>query len=546
MVTTNGATSENLSPWISTGAKSATRGSQLGVDESVGGDCCRRVSQDQGLTLSVEQITGRPRASYALLIVSEAAKPKRNFRLPRRHMDPKPASLEDTAAAGRRWRSPFVRQLTLKGHEIPALPLALALLTCIFILFITGFLIAYGAPIADDYSRGVVGWQNAISYADSGYMHWTGRWASQVIESGLFSAFDLYRSVPLILAFFFALRFLALMCLFRQTLRCSLSGAAFWSMLFVITWLSITPGINESTLWATGAVEYELSLSLALFARAMIARSRWVAAAPLLAVAVTMHELIALVLTGACFSMLWMRRQEPRKVRPLVVLTIATAILTVLVILAPGNFERALYNNPPPPHKLSAVSVSLYTLASSALTWTTSPATVGLLLFVCGTRKKNNREKLLDLIGWPCVVIGLALAIAITFAFYGEPQRIRDLLCFVYLLFLVYAAAWSASYIEVGRHVRIIGLLLFSLGAATSRNVKDMAISAIQAPVWRQALMDRRRTHHFDRISWPRSYYWNDVTSDENDLENKRVAKYLGIASVSCSTCEPSPAAKQK
>jgi hypothetical protein len=152
----------------------------------------------------------------------------------------------------------------------------------------------------------------------------------------------------------------------------------------------------------------------------------------------------------------------------------------------------------------------------------------------------------MDLIGWPCVVTGLALVIAITVTFYGGPTRILDLLCFVYLLFLVYAAAWSASYIEVGRHARIIGLLLFSLGAVTSRDVKDMAISAIQAPAWKQALTDRRRTHHFDRISWPRSYFWTDVTSDDNAFENRRVARYLGMASLSCPTCEPPPSAKQK
>ena len=457
-------------------------------------------------------------------------------------MDAHHASPEGTQPDRRSLLSLAAHRLTFNGREIPLIPFVIALLTSIFVLFTLGFLIAYGMPMADDFRRGTVGWQNAIFYADSEYMHWTGRWTSQVIEPGLFSSFDLYHSVPFILAVLFSLRLLALIYLFRHTLTRSRASAACLSTLFVVTWLSVSPGIGESTLWATGAVEYELSLSVAMFAIAMISQSKWIAAGLMLAVAVTMHELIALVLTGTCVNMIWMHRQDSRRVRPLVLLTLASAILTIGVLLAPGNFERSLQIDWPT-HKLLAFIAALVRMVISALVWTTSPVTIGLLLFVIGTCEQNRQVRLLNLIGWPCVIIGLVLAIAAIV--YGGPARVQDLLCFVYLLFLIYAAAWFAPKIKAGRRIRIIALLLFSFGAVTSGNVREMVGSAFQAPEWRKAVLDRRTTHHFDRISWPHSYFRGDVTSDDKNWNNTSVAKYLGIASVSCPSCEPPPDAKR-
>jgi hypothetical protein len=389
-----------------------------------------------------------------------------------------------------------------------------------------GVLIACATPFAEDFCRGLIGWHNTISYADHQYMHWTGRWTSMVIESFLFSVFNLYRSVPFILASIFALLFLATMYLFRQTLRLS--------MLFLAAWLSISHGIDDTLLWATGAIEYELPLSVALFALAMISRSRWWTALLLIIIASTMHELMALVILGACLSMLWMRRNISKERMPLVLLTVATIILVVFVIMAPGNFERAA-----PTHR-SAIFSRLLLLASLVANWTTAVTTIGLLLFVSGRAERNDQRKPLDIIGWPCVIAGLALVSAVVDSF-DPVHRVWNLMIFVYLLFLVYAAVWLSAHIKASRGVQIIGLLLLSLGVLVSRNVKDMAISAIHAPAYRQAITDRIRTHYFNRIPWPRSYYPFDVTSDPNFWINGCEAKYLGLASISCSTCDPSP-----
>ncbi len=435
--------------------------------------------------------------------------------------------------------SPALDWLFPDCRDLSTLPLAAALLISLFILGIVSFLIAYAVPVADDYCRANVGWQNAISYATSRYTNWTGRWTSMVVEAFWLSAFNPYRSVPLLLALLFALRFLGLAILFRQSLGLTFGHSLSCSLLFTTVWLSVSPGAGETVLWATGAVENELSLSLALVALAMILGSRWLAAIPCFLIATTLHELVGLALTGAFASVLWMRRHDRRALRPLIYLTLATAILTLFVLLAPGNLVRALRDYPPPPHRLSVILRTLIHLISSVLTWSTAPSTVGLLLFSLGRRTSNKRITPLDLLGWPCVVAGLGLLIAATI--YGGPGRVRDLLCFIFLLLLLHAVVWLAPHVEAGRQIRIIGLFLFCVGALVSRNVKDLSVSAIQAPAWRRAVTDRIRTHRFDRISWPPSYFPRDVTSDASNWNNSCAAKYLGLASVSCPTCDPPP-----
>jgi hypothetical protein len=432
-----------------------------------------------------------------------------------------------------------INRLFLNSQEIPILPLALAVLASILSLFLLGFLIAWASPIADDYCRGAIGWQNALSFANQQYMLWTGRWTSMAIESFLFSAFNLYRSVPLILASLFALQFLAVTYLLRRTLGFSPARSVFWSVLLMGTWLSLSPGIGEVALWATGAIEYQLSFTLALFALALILQSRWIATIPFMIVAATMHELVGLILTGTCISMLWMRRRDSKSLRALTLLTLLAASLTAFVVLAPGNFRRASAIHEHNAPNLSAILSNLFYLVSGVANWTTARTTVGILLFLAGTPEKTDRAKpqLLDLIGWPCVLTGLIMFAALI-PYGGIPGRVWNLLCLVYLLFLFYAVVWLTPRLEIGSSARVIGLLLFSVGALVSRNFREMAVSAIHAPAWNQALAARTKTHRFEHIPWPHSYFQEDVTSDSNHWINGCVANYLGIESVSCPSCD--------
>ncbi|MGB8099091.1 MAG: DUF6056 family protein [Terracidiphilus sp.] len=432
---------------------------------------------------------------------------------------------------------PAVSRFFRSGEQFHRLAILIAVLACCVLLAVLGILIVFAVPLADDFCRGSIGWRDAISFANLQYKGWTGRWTSMVIESSLFSAFDLYRSVPFILATLLVLRFLALMFLFRQTLRLSLANSALWSLLMIATCVSVMLGIGETLLGAAGAIEYELPLTLTILVLAFLLRSRWIAASPCIVVACSMHELLGLSIIGICVSTLWMYRRERKALRPLAFLILIALAATAFVLLAPGNSARA--GSGPHPNAILAIPITTFRVLIWMLRWTVNPATLGLLLFVSGQRKIVNGLRHFDLIGWPFVVVGLALTLIVLSPVSNTPFRVTNLLCFALLLLLVYFSAGLSVDRKYRRGMQIAGLLLLSAGIFTSKNIEDMSSSATKARAYRQAWIERARTHMFERIIAPPSYFDADATSDSSDWYNKCIARYFGLSSVSCPTCEP-------
>jgi hypothetical protein len=430
-----------------------------------------------------------------------------------------------------------VLRFFFEGEELPRIAVAIAALSCCVLLATLGILIAFAVPLADDFCRGSVGSHNAISFSNHQYLTWTGRWTSMVIESSLFSAFDLYRSVPFILATQLVLRFMALTFLFRQTLRLTVAKSAFWSLLVMATYVSIMLGLGETLLWAAGSVEYELPLTFAILALAFLLRSRWVAAFACVAIASTMQELIAVSIVGICVSMLWMNRGDRKMLRATAVLTMAALASTAFVLLAPGNFARAGSG----PHSIVklATLVSAFRFLIWTLRWAVNPATLGLLLFVSGQRKSAKSFRPFDLIGWPLTVLGLAFTMIVLSPVSGTSFRVTNLLCFALLLLLVYTFAGLSINPRYHRGLQIAGLLLFSAGICTSKNIEDMATSATKAHAFRQAWVERARTHKFERIETPPSYFDADATPDSSSWYDLCIARYFGMSSVACPSCKP-------
>jgi hypothetical protein len=447
------------------------------------------------------------------------------------------ASVDESHPGSHTVIPPVVSRFLLSGEYLPKLAVVIAVLSCSVLLAVLGILIAFAVPVADDFCRGSVGWHNAISFANDRYMDWTGRWTSIVIESSLFSVFDLYRSVPFILASLLVLRFLALLFLFRQTLRLSLANSALWSLLMIATWVSVMLGIGETLLWAAGAIEYELPLTVAILVLAFLLRSRWIAAIPCIVIACTMQELIGVSIVGICVSMLWMHRRNGKIMRPLAFLTLIALASTAIEVLAPGNSVRAATVQ----HSSAtlAIPMSAFRFLIWTLRWAVNPATIGLLLFVSGRRKATNAFRLFDLIGWPLIVVGLALMLIVLAPISGTSFRVTNLLCFAFILLLVYFFAGLSVDLKYRRGLQIAGLLLLSAGIFTSKNIEDLSSSATKASAYRLAWIERARTHTFERIITPPSYFDADATPDSSSWYNKCIARYFGMSSVSCPSCKP-------
>ena len=454
-------------------------------------------------------------------------------------MNTDPASVDESQPSSYTMIPSVVSRFLLSGEELPKLAVLIAVLSCCVLFAVLGILIAFAVPLADDFCRGSVGWHNAISFANDWYLVWSGRWTSMVIESSLLSLFDLYRSVPFILATLLVLRFLALMFLFRQTLRLSLANAALWSLLMFATWVSVMLGIGETLLWATCAIEYEVPLTLASLVLAFLFRSKWIAVIPCIVIACTMQELIGVCIVGICVSMLWMYRRNGKIMRPLAFLTLIALASTAFVVLAPGNSVRA--SSVPHSSAALAIPISAFRFLIWTLRWAVNPATLGLVLFVSGRRKTTNAFRLFDLIGWPLIVAGLASTLIVLSPVSNTPFRVTNLLCFALILLLVYSSAGLSVDPKYRRGLQIAGLLLLTVGVCTSKNFEDLSSSATKARAYRQAWIERARTHTFERIITPPSYFDAEATPDSSNWYNKCIARYFGISSVSCSSCKPNP-----
>ena len=413
-----------------------------------------------------------------------------------------------------------------------------AVIGAVFVLCLGGllllvFLMICAAPLADDYCRGILGWRDALTFANYQYVKWTGRWASMALECFVFSAFNLYRSVPIILVALFVLRFFAVRQLLRVTMGLNSMRAFFWTVLLLAVWISISPGVAEGELWATGALEYQLPVTLGLFATALILQSRWMWALPFLMIAATMNELVAVALTGVCANLLWMQRRDKRAARALIFLTVATAMLTAVVLCAPGNSRRAKIEHYET-HNVAAIKSTAHTEAVAVVKWTGAYETMGLLLLLAyAPTPPRRRLPIIDVVGWP-LLVGALLASGVLIPYGSIPGRVWDILCFVFLLFLFCTLLWFKPSLNLVHNIRPLGAALIVLGLFTSQNVRGIVHSAKQAPGWKRALAERERTHQFNQIQWPPAYSSVDITSDPHYWVNKCEASYLHLASISC------------
>jgi len=424
-----------------------------------------------------------------------------------------------------------------------------SLSACLLVFCLIAFLMTYSAPISDDYCRGAIGWKNAILEANSEYMHWTGRWCSVATEVFSFSFFNLYHSVPLILATAFLLRTAVTIYFFRAIFKVSYANAAIISMFLLSAWISISPGISQTVFWATGAIEDSISISFAILAIALMAKSRWIAAVPFITLASMMHELAAVVVFASCLSLLWMRRRNMKDYWPLFLMIFLSAFLVGFVGLAPGNSVRAgtISNHP----QIISFIFSHSTLNNfayvvhSSITWTVAPATLGLILFACGIRGGDAPPQSSDLIGWPLAVLILMMCLSVIFTILGyRVERVLDILAYILIVFLVSASIWLGAHLKTSRDLQMASLLIFALGTFASSNVEIMAKSVIDAPTYQRSMRDRAQTGRFERVKWPASYAWIDVGPDPNNWLNQCVARYLHVPSVTCPKCDfsaPSP-----
>jgi hypothetical protein len=142
---------------------------------------------------------------------------------------------------------------------------SLSVTTAFAVAIPTLALVYFAEPVADDFVRAAV--VDVRQYVRWTYSHWSGRWAAVGLEALLFSKLPLLSIYSAILWGLQVVHFLALLAFWHTVVGSTISlpgrlSLALGSYVFLLAGYS-DPG--QTVYWASGGIEYQLSVSLALF-----------------------------------------------------------------------------------------------------------------------------------------------------------------------------------------------------------------------------------------------------------------------------------------
>jgi hypothetical protein len=252
----------------------------------------------------------------------------------------------------------------------------------------------FAHPLADDLVRwhqgAVDGWQSVVR---QNYLEWTGRWASAALEAGLLHWLEGHR-YGAALAALACVQLVASFAFVRLVLQQTVtrrSAAGLTLCLFALQWSGL-PEAGETVYWFTGAIEYQLSLSLAVILvwqaacvrpQPRVLHAGWAVALALLTLLITgLHELTALMLTIvlAMAGTIAYRLRSDRL--PLWCCLLAVAMVGLLIsLLAPGNAGRAVHF-PTARDPLKTVGLTAKFVFRDMSVWIADPKLLAASLFL--------------------------------------------------------------------------------------------------------------------------------------------------------------------
>jgi hypothetical protein len=411
------------------------------------------------------------------------------------------------------------------------------------------------------------------------YSHWTGRWAALGFQALLFSRLPLLSIYPAILLGLQLVQFLAVLAFWHTLVGSAVSlrarlGLALGFFAFLHAGY---PAPGETVYWATGGLEYQLSVSLAILLLAALCSDLRFPLLPsqiltrgfalgLFGFVVTgFHELVAVMLLGVLFTGTIVILLERRPgiwlwVIPLLFVAVGCAVS----LLAPGNAERAATDFP---HGRSASqgAIALARLLLRVLRWIDVRllAASVLLILTVGlnvheSRNTSERERART---WSIPLAGalifLGTCIAIAYMTGGPGNgRVQN------LLYVAFCLAWSTSlltllrvgpdlsYLADNAFVRIarpVAAVLLGVALISSINngsaTRDLVL---EVAAWRRAMPLRyeivRQAARLDGttadvvippVAHPATFYRGfDVGPNAETPSNRAFAKYFGVRSV--------------
>jgi hypothetical protein len=451
-------------------------------------------------------------------------------------------------------------------------------------LAIAAALLFHARPLGDDLCNAANARElGLLGCVRNDYLHWGGRWASQVLACSFPAAFDVARWYPVGLLAVAAVLVVALRLWVGTVLALERDRRLAWSLSLVLVALywSGMPHPGETVYWLEGAFIYSLNVALCLVLIACLIRlperrsgSRDLATCALALLAATVaafHEMFALVLLAVLLAgtAAALRFRDGRW--PVwAVLAAATALGLATVLLAPGNVNREA-------HFPEGRSVGRAVLAAArmwlrvldapvgrgeavggamALGWVVDARLLAATVLFVGARSIRSlhpdwlrREPRL----WRLVVPLLSLAVITGSFLVGGwglgrtlPLRAFDGLYLVFLLgWFLTVFVYTRRAAPVAPFLQALSALVLAVGLLASTNTKlalrDLADGRAQRFAREMALRDVEAARVRERGGaelvvrpiepWPSSYFRNDIPELLPELR-QCVARYFGVPSL--------------
>lgn len=453
-----------------------------------------------------------------------------------------------------------------------------ALAAHLIVVAVSFAMFAFAQPLADDFCTAANPLELS-AYLRHMYLHWSGRWASLAIEKVVLSHLDPTRVYPFLLSALAVCLFGSLYLFVRSFFRDHLPPRLAFTLsgsLFVLYW-SLHPSPGQTFYWFTGAVEYQLALTLSLVLLALLisapsdGNSRWprflnlAGAATLGFLIPGMHELFGLMLCVLLLAGAVMIRRLGLGDKKLWALAAACAAAGFLFVIAtPGYSIRRAGYFPDSYNVPLTLWLSSWQAVKAGTEWVCDAKLLAAtVLFVLHPSIRALQPdwisqapgvwKRLTLGGWGTLLaIGFGAPTLVT----GQEMPSR-VLSGIYLVFLL---GWFIVIFVFTRRAEIASavpspprpilswtLLLFALCISTTGNTRTAIYDLVHRAVpWHSALEQRYDSIRVAAAQGPSevvvpqapvrptTFFQGpaDITSQASDWKNLCQADFFGVSSL--------------
>ncbi len=249
----------------------------------------------------------------------------------------------------------------------------------------------YAVPATDDFCKATLSFESTPLHSVwtvtwTYYWHWSSRWLTTLIQSAVMSSVNLLSAYPWLILAVALSNLIALERFFRALLRIPIARSALLAALFYACWFANAAGPAQNVFWLTGAIEYQVSVTvLCLVAARLLESHGGVWDTCLLAACgfsvPALHEIGGAFLGTALALAFAIQRWTGQSARRTAICLAAATASLAIVAASPSPHLRALGEGRTL-WDLAHAPTYVHSVVNAVLAWTVNPAVLMLALAV--------------------------------------------------------------------------------------------------------------------------------------------------------------------